>query len=75
MKKWETAVVRKGEEQPFLNEGWEPFAVCPHDESFRFYNTTEKVMQAVPRTTDYIHLRRAVMVADETHRGVVTLTK
>ena len=61
MIKWETAVVRSGEEHGYLKDGWEPFGISPHDESYYFLNTTSGHREREGRTTDYIHLRRKVV--------------
>ena len=55
---WETISVRQGEEQKYLEQGWEPFGVSPHDESYEFYATNQKRFTTKHRTVDYIHLRR-----------------
>ena len=57
---WEIKTVRVGEEGDLLKDGWEPFRVTAHDDSYYFYNTTAKRREYKPRTTDYIHLRRGV---------------
>jgi hypothetical protein len=50
--------VRLGNEEKYLEEGWEPFGVSPHDESYEFYATNQKRFVTEHRTVDYIHLRK-----------------
>jgi len=57
-KQWETAVVRKGEEQPYLDDGWEPYAVSPHDTSYEMTDNISGRRVTEHQTTDFIHLRR-----------------
>ena len=55
---WETISVRSGQEQKYLEQGWEPFGVSGHDESYEFYATNQKRFTTEHKTVDYIHLRR-----------------
>ncbi len=60
--KWEIKIVRYGEEKEYLDEGWEPFAISAHDTSYQYYNTTKGVTETEHQTTDYIYLRRKVII-------------
>ena len=55
---WEIISVRQGEEAKYLEAGWEPYGVSPHDASYEFYATNQKKFTTEHKTIDYIHLRR-----------------
>jgi hypothetical protein len=52
MKRWAIVCVKAGEEAKYLELGWEPFAVSPHNTSYMFNGT-----QTYYQSTDYIYLR------------------
>lgn len=62
MKKWEIISVRSGEEKKYLEDGYEPFGVSPHDTSYMFTNTNNNEREIQHRTTDYIYLRKKKIV-------------
>jgi len=57
---WEIKSVRVGQEQKFLEQGWEPFAVSSHNTSFEFFNTSTNRQETSHQTTDYIYLRKEI---------------
>lgn len=58
--RYEVRSVRYGEEQPLLDEGWEPFAVCLHGTPYQFLNTATGRMATEHQIAEYIYLRRKV---------------
>jgi len=60
MTKWDIISVRVGEEQEYLDKGYEPFGVSPHDTSYQFLNTTLNRYETHHQTTDYIYLRKLI---------------
>ena len=58
MRKWDIVRVRAGEEQEYLDKGYEPFGVSAHDTSYEFLNTSLNRYETAHQTTDYIYLRK-----------------
>ncbi len=61
MKKYKIVTVRQGEENKYLERGYEPFGVSPHDTSYRFLNTSLGKYETHHKTTDYIYLRKLAL--------------
>ena len=57
-KLWAIRCVRVGEERQMLLDGWEPFSVTSHDESYYFLNTSHDRRERKSNTVDYLYLKR-----------------
>lgn len=60
MDKWQIVSIRYGEEAEYLDAGWEPFAVSPHNTSYQIFNTSLNRYETQYQSTDYIYLRRRI---------------
>jgi hypothetical protein len=58
--KYEIRRVRVGEEQQWLDKGYEPFGISPHDTSYQYLDTTLQRYMTHHQTTDFIYLRKKV---------------
>lgn len=54
--------VRYGEEQEYLDKGYEPFAVTTEDTSYMFTDSSTGRREMKPQSTDYIYLRKQVVL-------------
>jgi hypothetical protein len=56
--KYEIKKVKEGEEQGFLEGGWEPFSTVAEDASYEYFDTRGQKERTHHQSIVYIYLRR-----------------